>query len=149
MRRLRAATTALSQQLQLLYGATTSLSICSCLPHPGPNRLPRPKGNTGCGAWKITPIERMVPQMVQDNPPSPTLHLPCSALDVSPHFPCFISQDVEAEKEVRTLVNRMPEVEGSLAPFQPAKRLMGTWWTNRGSKRTALCSGCLPCWVPS
>jgi len=95
------------------------------------------------------PMDRMVPQMVQDNPPSPTLHLLRSTLDVTPHFLCFISHDVEAEKKLRTLENRMPAVEGSLAPFQPAKRLMGTWWTNSGSKRTALCSGCLPRWVPS
>ena len=90
------------------------------------------------------PMDRMVPQMVLYNPPSPP-----SALDVTPHVLLFISQEFEAEKEVRTLVNRMPAVEGPLAPFQSAKRLMGTWWTNGGPKMTGLCSGCLPRWVLS
>ena len=35
------------------------------------NHLPRSKRDTGCRAWEITPIERMVLQMVLDNAPSP------------------------------------------------------------------------------
>ena len=83
MRHLRAATTALSRQLQLLCGATTSLSICSRLPHPGPNHLPSSKENTGCRVWKISPWTGWYPRWyyitLPPHPPSSALRPRCYA----------------------------------------------------------------------
>ena len=121
----------------------TSLSIRGCLPHPGLNRLLGSKRDAGCRVWKIRATE----QMVLDNPPSPPPSTSRTHPIFTPHFLCFSgcwnrkgSQNACKQDACRWRV---------FGSFPTCQTPDGTWWTNSGSKRTALCSGCLPRWVPS